>query len=135
MITTDSLETSLRTCITLAFRDTPLQSVSLFASGKPEETLPFPASLVDGRLDAIQTGRGLGIIHTAFTSGEEPFVATIHSPNRPMRFSFILSSDPTEVSVAGEPGAFQVAGGQSTLLSVPSALVNVVPPHHRFHNF
>lgn len=132
---TDSLGTLLRTCITLAFHDAPLQSVSVFDSGIPEETLPFPPSLVDGRLDAIQTNRGLGIIHTAFTSGEKPFVATIHSPNRPMRFSFILSSDPTEVSVAGEPLAFQVSGGQSTLLSVPSALVNVVPPHHRFHNF
>ena len=135
MVATDSFEKLLRTCITLAFQDAPLQSVSIFDSGKSEETLPFPPSLVDGRLDAIQTNRELGIIHTAFTSGEKPFVATIHSPNRPMRFSFILSSDPTEVSVAGEPLAFQVSGGQSTLLSVPSALVNVVPPHHRFHNF
>ena len=135
MAATDSFGTMLRTCITLAFHDAPLQSVSIFDSGKTEETLPFPPSLVDGRLDAIQTNRELGIIHTAFTSGEKPFVATIHSPNRPMRFSFILSSDPTEVSVAGEPLAFHVSGGQSTLLSVPSALVNVVPPHHRFHNF
>ncbi|MFW5715221.1 MAG: helix-turn-helix transcriptional regulator [bacterium] len=135
MAATDSFETTLRTRITLAFRDAPLQNVSIFDSGKPEETLPFPASLVNGSLNAIQTGRDLGIIHTAFTSNEKPFVATIHSPNRHMRFSFILSSDPTEVSVAGEKGTFYVAGGQSTLISVPSALVNVVPPHHRFHNF
>lgn len=135
MAATDSFKTTLRTYITLAFRDTPLQSVSIFDSGKTEETLPFPASLVEGKLDAIQTGGGLGIIHTTFTSGEKPFVATIHSPNRPMRFSFILSPDPTEVSIEGEPGAFHVAGGQSTLLSVPSALINLVPPHHRFQNF
>ncbi|MFO7850660.1 MAG: AraC family transcriptional regulator [Spirochaetia bacterium] len=135
MESTDSFETTLRTCITLTSRNTPPQSISIFASGKPEETLPFPPSLVDGRLDAVQTGRGLGIIHTAFTSGEQPFVATIHSPNRPMRFSFTLSQSPTSVSIAGERRAFRVAGGQSTLLSVPSALVNAVPPHHRFHNF
>ncbi|MFP4564168.1 MAG: helix-turn-helix transcriptional regulator [Spirochaetia bacterium] len=130
----DSFETKLRTCITLAGNGSPLQRVSVLNSGELEETFQFQDSLVDGRLDAVQTGRGLGVINTTFTSGEEEFVARIHSPSRPLRFSFVLSPGPTTVSFAGEQGAFHVAGGQSAVLSVPSELENVVPPHHKFHN-
>lgn len=130
----DSLDTTLRTCITLEVPDTPPRSVSLLASEKLEETFPLPAPLAEGRVDAMRTGRGLGIINTAFTSGEEQFVARIHSPTRPMRFSFTLSPGPTAVSLAGERRTFDVVGGQATVLSVPAALLNVVPPRRRFHN-
>jgi len=50
-----------------------LQSVSLLASDETEEPLPLPAPLAEGRVDAVRTGRGLGIINTAFASGEERF--------------------------------------------------------------
>lgn len=130
----DSFETTLRTCITLTAPDAPLERVSVFGSGEPEEALAFPALWVEGRLDALQSGRGLGIINTAFTSGEQEIVATLHAPTRPTRFSFALSPGPTSVSLAGERRSFDFAGGQSAVLSVPSPLVNVVPPHRRFHN-
>ncbi|MFO7780424.1 MAG: AraC family transcriptional regulator [Spirochaetia bacterium] len=134
MASADSLDTTLRTCITLEVPDTPPRSVSVLASEKPEDTVALPAPLADGRVDAVRTCRGLGIINTTFTSGEERFVARIHSPTRPMRFSFSLSPGPTTVSIAGERRTFDVAGGQATMLSVPAALLNVVPPRRRFHN-
>ena len=134
MASADSLDTVLRTCITLEVPDTPPRSVSVLASEKSQETFPLPAPLAKGRVDALRTGRGLGIINTTFTSGEERFVARIDSPTRPIRFSFALSPGPTTVSLAGERGTFDVAGGQATVLSVPSALLNVVPPRSTFHN-
>ncbi len=134
MASEESCETALRTCITLQVPDTPVHRVSVLDSGKPEETLSLPSPLAEGRIDAIRTGRGLGIINTAFTSGEERFVARIDSPSRPLRFSFALSPGLTTVSLAGERRAFHVAGGQSTILSVPSELLNTVPPRKQFHN-
>ncbi|MFP4232057.1 MAG: helix-turn-helix transcriptional regulator [Spirochaetaceae bacterium] len=125
---------ALQTCITLEVPDTPLHNVSVLASGDSEETFPLPAPWVEGRVDAVRTGRGLGIINTAFASGGEQFVARIDSPSRPVRFSFALSPGSTTVSLAGERRMFHVAGGQSTVLSVPSPLLNVVPPRHMFHN-
>ncbi|MFP4426927.1 MAG: helix-turn-helix transcriptional regulator [Spirochaetaceae bacterium] len=125
---------TLQTRITLEVPDTPFHSVSLLNSGDCEETFPLSASWVEGRVDTVRTARGLGIIDTALTSGAEQFVARIHSPSRPMRFSFALSPGSTSVSLDGERRTFHVAGGQSTVLSVPSPLLNVVPPRHMFHN-
>ncbi|MFW5850153.1 MAG: helix-turn-helix transcriptional regulator [Spirochaetota bacterium] len=79
-------------------------------------------------------GRALGVINTSFTSGEHRFVARIHTPGRPLRFSFVLAPGATTASVDGERRRFRIDGGHSAVLSVPSAVANIVPPHSSIRN-
>lgn len=124
----------MRTDISFLAPETPLGKISMLGSVESEQSMHLPRELGKGKVSSLRLHNGLGFLNTEFVSGEEQFVGNLHSPHTPLKFTFILSSGTTRVSVEGENKEFRATGGDSIVLSMPSGVENVIPPESRIHN-
>jgi AraC-like DNA-binding protein len=109
-------------------------NISFFFDNEFERFSPFPEYLAEGGLTSLQFHSGLGVLDTFFRSGEEGFVGCFETPSNPIKFTFNQSSGAREVGIQGERQKDRVSGGESCIISIPSAVENSIPPNFHLRN-
>ena len=124
----------LETEVTLKVPRGVFGQVRFFTPGQTEQTVPIFGELGKGLIRSSRLSPALGFLDTKFRSSEYSWVGKLVSPAEMIKFSFILSEEPTKVTVDGEHGCFFLHRDESVILSVPSAVENEVPRNYGAHN-